>query len=67
VCRKIIFHTLSLIKGCEEKKSKCVENDHSKLETTRKRVIDLIFFAVGRTFSVDKDNHLKEVLLKNQW
>ena len=33
---KIIFHTLSLIKGCEEKKSKCVENGHSKLEITRK-------------------------------
>jgi hypothetical protein len=33
---KIIFHTLSLIKGCEEKKRKCVENGHSKLEITRK-------------------------------
>jgi hypothetical protein len=30
------FHTLSLIKECEEKKSKCVENGHSKLEITRK-------------------------------
>ena len=33
---KKFFHTLSLIKGCEEKKSKCVENNHSKLEITRK-------------------------------
>ena len=34
--RKIIFHTLSLIMGCQEKKkSKCVENGRRKLEITR--------------------------------
>jgi hypothetical protein len=31
-----MFDTLSLIKKCEEKKSKCVENGHSMLEKTRK-------------------------------
>ena len=33
---KLFFHTLSLIKGCEEKKSKCVENGHYPVEKTRK-------------------------------
>ena len=35
-------HTL-LIKECEEKKSKCVENGHSKLKITRK----IMKFIVG--------------------
>ena len=34
--RKIIFFTPSMIRGCEEKKSKCVENGHKKFEITRK-------------------------------
>jgi hypothetical protein len=34
--RKIIFFTPSKIRGCEEKKSKCVENGHKKFEITRK-------------------------------
>ena len=46
---KIIFHTLSLIKGSEEKKRKCVENGHSKLEMTRKIKKKMFFLTLHKT------------------
>ena len=44
---KIFFHTLLLIKEYEEKKSRCVENGHSKLEITRK-VKKILFVGIPR-------------------